>query len=96
MTATRDLSHLTAIRLAKRDASPAAPGLGQRVRDRRVAAGLNHTTLAAEAGLSRQTVRLVERDGKAGAATLRKLATALRCAPADLDPTLTETPGGTP
>ena len=88
----RDLAHATAARLAKRDASPAAPGLGQRVRDRRVAAGMDHTTLAAEAGLSRQTVRLVERDGKAGAATLRKLAAALHCAPADLDPTLTQSP----
>lgn len=53
---------------------------------------MDHTTLAAEAGISRQTVRLVERDGTAGAATLRKIAAALQCAPADLDPTLLSAP----
>ena len=70
---------------AKRDSQPAAPGLGQRVRDRRVAAGLNQTTLALLAGLCRQTVATVEKTGTTDLNTLRKIAAALDCSLADLD-----------
>lgn len=70
---------------AKRDSRPAAKGVGQRVRDRRVAAGLNQTTLALLAGLCRQTVATVERAGTTDLNTLRKIAAALDCSLADLD-----------
>jgi transcriptional regulator with XRE-family HTH domain len=69
---------------AARDSQPAAPGLGQRVRDRRVNAGLNQTTLAALAGLCRQTVATVERAGTTDLRTIAKLAAALECKSSDL------------
>lgn len=69
---------------AQRDSQPAAPGLGQRVRDRRVEAGLNQTILAAMAGLCRQTVATVERAGTTDLRTIAKLADALGCESGDL------------
>lgn len=80
----RDLAAARAARQAKRDASPAAPGIGQRVRDRRVAAGMDHSTLAAAAGVSRETVRTVETMSLASLQTLQKLADALECQWTDL------------
>ena len=81
---TRDLAAARAARQAKRDASPAAPGIGQRVRDRRVAAGMDHVTLAAASGVSRETVRTVETMSRASLQTLRRLADALECQWTDL------------
>lgn len=69
---------------AQRDSQPAAQGVGQRVRDRRVKAGLHQTALAKKAGLCRQTVATVERAGTTDLRTIAKLAAALGCKQNDL------------
>lgn len=80
----KDTSIARAHAQAKRDSQPAAEGVGQRVRDRRVKAGMNQTTLAALAGLCRQTVATVERAGTTDLRTIAKLAAALGCDRNDL------------
>ena len=57
-----------------------------RLRERRERATLTQRELAEKAGVSRATIASIENGGQALGSTIRKLAKALNCDPADLMP----------